>query len=73
MAKDYDDGESGAVRGEQYCMPSWQKDNVDEMTDMMGYHKMSDMANTKKAPVQMTAAKRNVQLSPELPAPDMND
>jgi len=61
------DGVSGAVENEQYCMPSWNKRNVDEMTDKMGYHDMSDLANTGKPPVAMKAQKSNPQLAPVMP------
>ena len=63
----------GAVESEQYCMPSWQKRNVDEMTQKMGYHDMSDLANTPKPPTQMQGEKRNVQLEPKMPMASSND
>lgn len=67
------DGVSGAVENEQYCMPSWQKRNVDEMTQKMGYHDMSDLANTPRPPSPMKAEKRNVQLDPKMPMANSND
>lgn len=56
---------NGAVESESYCMPSWNKRNVDSMTKDMGYHNMSDMANTPKPPVAMKAAKSNPQMGPQ--------
>lgn len=69
---DYKDGNYGAVEEMQYCMPSWQKRNVDEMSQKMGYHDMNDLANTPKPPTQMQGEKRNVQLDPKMPAPNSN-
>lgn len=68
-----DEKNYGAVENEQYCMPSWQKRNVDEMSQKMGYHDMSDLANTPKAPTQMQGEKRNVQLAPNMPNAGSND
>ena len=75
MSSSYDDvaGVKGAVENEQYCMPSMQKRNVDSMNQMMGYHNMSDLANTPKYPTKMTAATSHRQLGPELPNPSHND
>lgn len=67
------DGVKGAVESESYCMPSWQKRNVDSMNQAMGYHDMSDLANTPKAPTAMEGEKRNVQLEPNMPAANSND
>lgn len=68
------DGVNGQVENEQYCMKkSWQARNVDEMTQAMGYHDMGDLANTPKAPSQMQAEKRNVQLDPKMPMAGSND
>lgn len=61
------DGVSGAVENEQYCMPSWNKRNVDEMSDKMGYHDMGDLANTGKPPVAMKGEKSNPQLGADMP------
>ena len=68
--------DSGAVRNESYCMPSMEKDNTESMNKAMGYHDMSDLANTKPFPVQMNnepGVRRNEQLSPQLPNPGHND
>lgn len=56
---DYNDK---AVENEAYCMPSWQKRNVDSMSDMMGYHNMADRANAAHPPTPVKAAKSNPQL-----------
>lgn len=50
-----------SVENEQYCVPSMNKRNVDSMNNQMGYHDMSDRANTKPWPTSMQGAKRNVQ------------
>jgi hypothetical protein len=67
-----DDGRSGAVenkKDEQYvAMPdSWQARNNMEMNKGMGYGNMADLANTPHPATKMEGAKRNVQLSPEMP------
>jgi len=67
------DGVNGQVENESYCMKkSWQARNVDQMTNAMGYHDMSDLANTPRPPTQMKAEKRNVQLEPKMPLPNSN-
>jgi hypothetical protein len=68
------DGVSGQVENESYCMKkSFQARNVDEMTQKMGYHDMSDLANTPKAPTAMKGEKRNTQLEPNMPKASSND
>lgn len=59
----FEDGESGQVRNEAYCM----KDSIEAKTNMemnqkMGYHDSADMANSKPYPVQMNGEKRNTQI-----------
>ena len=49
------------VENEQYCVPSLNKRNTDEMNNLMGYHDMSDRANTKPWPSRLEGATRNVQ------------
>jgi hypothetical protein len=66
------DGESGAVenkKDEHYvAMPkSWESRNNMEMNKGMGYGNMADLANTPHPATKMEGAKRNVQLSPEMP------
>jgi hypothetical protein len=67
-----DDGRSGAVenvKDEHYVamQKSWEARNNREMNKGMGYNNMSDMANTAHPATKMEGAKRNVQLSPEMP------
>lgn len=67
-----DNGESGAVenrKDEQYvAMPkSWQARNNMDMNKGMGYNNMADLANVEHPPTKMEGAKRNVQLSPDMP------
>lgn len=70
----YDDGASGQVEGESYCMKkNWNARNVDEMNNKMGYHNMSDMANTAKPPTPVKAAKSNPQVGPQGANPKRND
>ena len=60
------DGVNGQVENESYCMKkSFEARNVDSMSEAMGYHNMSDLANNAKAPVPMKADKQNLQLGPE--------
>jgi len=66
-------GKYDSVEAESYCMPSWQKRNVDQMTDAMGYHDMSDLANTSQPPTKPTGVKANVQLGPKPANPRHND
>lgn len=73
MADYSEDKNYGAVEEEAYCMPSWQKRNVDEMSDAMGYHDMGDLANTPKPPTKMVGETRNVQLEPMMPKANEND
>lgn len=62
---EYGDGESGQVENESYCMKkSFNARNTDEMSEKMGYHNMSDLANTPRPPVEMKAKKDNNQLGP---------
>lgn len=69
--------DSGQVCNESYCMKkSMEAKNVDSMTQALGYHDMSDLANTKPYPVQMSDGKdvrRNQQLGPQMPSPSHND
>ena len=67
-----DDGRAGAVenvKDEHYvAMPkSWQARNNMDMKKGMGYGNMADLANTAIPPTKMEGAKRNVQLSPDMP------
>ena len=67
-----DNGESGAVenkKDEQYvAMPkSWQSRNNMDMNKGMGYNNMADLANVEHPATKMEGAKRNVQLSPDMP------
>lgn len=71
MSKDY--GSDGTVENTAYCQDSWQARNVRETNKAMGYDDMSDLANTKRAPVSMVGEKRNTQLSPSLPNSRKND
>lgn len=67
-----DDGREGAVenkKDEHYvAMPkSWESRNNMDMNKGMGYNNMADLANTAHPATKMEGAKRNVQLSPEMP------
>lgn len=66
------DGEAGQVmnvKDEQYsAMPkSWQAENNKMMNKGMGYGVAADMANTPHPATKMEGAKRNIQLSPDMP------
>jgi hypothetical protein len=60
-----DNGSSGAVENNSYCMPSWNARNVKDMNQKLGYHNMADLANTKQPPTQMMGAKANEQEGPK--------
>lgn len=67
-----DDGREGAVenvKDQHYAaMPkSWEARNNMDMNKGMGYNNMADLANVSHPPTKMEGAKRNVQLSPEMP------
>lgn len=64
-----EEGQVENVKDEQYsAMPkSWQARNNMEMNKGMGYGNMADLANSAHPPTKMEGAKRNVQLSPEMP------
>lgn len=69
------DGESGAVenrKDEHYvAMPgSWQARNNMDMNKAMGYNNMSDLSNVAHPPISMESAKKNSQLSPDMPGED---
>jgi len=56
------------VRGENYSLKdNIQAENVDSMNRDMGYNDMSDLANTKKFPVEMKGAKRATQPGADMP------
>lgn len=69
------DGVSGQVEGEAYCMKkSWNARNIDEMNNKMGYHNMSDLANTPKPATEGAKNSRsNPQLGPKADSPMHND
>jgi len=69
----YGNGEDGAVEDKQYCMPSWQKRNVEDMNQKMAYHNMGDRANVGKAPTKAPGAKVNAQSGPKVANPAKND
>ena len=63
---EYEDGASGQVSNEAYCMKkSMQAKNVEMTNKDMGYHDMADQANSKAFPVAMVGEKKNSQLSPK--------
>ena len=69
-----DDGESGQVMNESYCMKkSFNVRNVYEMNDKMGYKNLSDLANTAQPPTPVRAAKSNMQSGPMAANASKND
>jgi hypothetical protein len=68
-----DNGNYGTVEGTNYCMDSMNARNVKEMNNKMGYHNMSDMANTGKAPTKPTGVATNAQHGPMAANPSKND
>ncbi len=67
-------GEEGQVEHEKYCMKkSMQAKNVDEMNSALGYEDESDLANTRRFPVEQVGEHRNVQEGPVLANPRHND
>jgi len=67
-----DYGKDGSVENESYCMPGWQKRNVADMNQKMGYHNMSDLANTKRPPTPAPGEKANHQNGPKVANPSKN-
>lgn len=66
--------EAGEVEGTNYAMKkSWQARNVADMNAKMGYHDMSDLANTAKPVTPVKAAKSNPQVGPASANPAKND
>ncbi len=63
MAEKY--GSHDSVEHMAYCMPSEQKRNTDQMNQASGYFDMSDLANSKRFPVEMGRERKNSQLGPE--------
>ena len=63
MAEKY--GSDWSVEHEAYCVNSMQKRNTDQMNSASGYFDMSDLANTKPFPVQMSKERKNSQLGPQ--------
>ncbi len=71
---EYGDGEAGQVEGESYCMKkNWNARNTDSMNQAMGYHTMSDLANTPKPPTEHKAEKSNPQVGPKGANSSKND
>lgn len=71
MADMYD-GEAGQVENVKdvhyaAMRKSWQCRNNEDMNKGMGYNNMADMANVPHPATKMEGAKRNVQLSPQMP------
>lgn len=74
IMSEYEDGTAGQVEGESYCMKkSFNVRNTEEMNSKMGYHAMSDLANTPKAPTPSRAMKENKQAGPEAANSMKND
>lgn len=71
---EYEDGTAGQVQNESYCMKkSFNAKNTDSMTNAMGYHNLSDLANTPLAPTSMMGAKVNAQSGPMAANASKND
>lgn len=71
---DYDDGASGQVENNPYCMDkNFNAKNVKSMNQDMGYHNMSDLANCKSAPVSMVGATSNKQEGSKMPGNNRYD
>lgn len=66
--------EAGQVENESYALKkNFNARNTMEMNSKMGYHSMSDLANTPKAPTPSRAMKSNPQVGPEAANASRND